>query len=188
MLYPPGYRTFVEVTGLQDVLCGAARPGHFRGVATIVLKLFHLVQPDRAYFGQKDAQQVRVIQQMVRDLNVPVEVRVCPIVREADGLALSSRNQYLEAEERRHAPILYRALTAARRRIEAGERDAAVVREVMREQLAFVPGAVLDYAAVVDADTLQDLVQLAPSRPVLLALAVKFGGTRLIDNLLIHSP
>jgi pantoate--beta-alanine ligase len=185
LLYPPGYRTFVEVTGLQDVLCGASRPGHFRGVATVVLKLFNLVQPDRAYFGQKDAQQVRIIQQMARDLNVLVEVCVCPIIREADGLALSSRNEYLEAEERRHAPILYRALTAARRRIEAGERDAAAVREVMRELIASVPGAVLDYAAVVDADTLQDLVQLAPSRPVLLALAVKFGSTRLIDNLLI---
>ncbi|HTU22650.1 MAG TPA: pantoate--beta-alanine ligase [Gemmataceae bacterium] len=185
LLYPPGYRTFVEVTGLQDVLCGAARPGHFRGVATIVLKLFNLVQPDRAYFGQKDTQQVRILQQMVRDLNVPVEICVCPIIREADGLALSSRNGYLEAEERRHATILYRALTEARRRIEAGERDAAVVREMMREQIDSAPGAVLDYAAVVDADTLQDLVQLVPGRPVLLALAVKLGGTRLIDNLLI---
>lgn len=185
LLYPQGFCTFVEVTGLQDGLCGASRPGHFRGVATVVLKLFNLVQPDRAFFGQKDAQQVRIIQQMVRDLNVPVEVRVCPIVREADGLALSSRNEYLEAEERRHAPILYRALTAARQRVEAGERNAAVVRELMKEQIASVPGAVFDYAAVVDADTLQDLVQLAPSRSVLLALAVKFGGTRLIDNLLI---
>lgn len=188
VLYPPGYRTYVEVTGLQDVLCGAARPGHFRGVATVVLKLFNLVQPDCAFFGQKDAQQVRLLQQMVQDLNVPVEVCVCPIVREADGLALSSRNRYLEAEERRHAPILYRALTAARRRIEAGERDAAVVREAMREQIASLPDAVLDYAAVVDADTLQELDQVAPSRSVLLALAVKFGGTRLIDNLLIHQP
>src|SRR6516165_6920371 len=123
VMYPPDYHTFVEVTGLQDVLCGASRPGHFRGVATVVLKLFNLVQPDRAYFGQKDAQQVRVIQRMVTDLNVPVEVRVCPIVREADGLALSSRNDYLEAEERRRATMLYRALTEARRRIEAGERD-----------------------------------------------------------------
>lgn len=185
LLYPPGYCTYVEVTELQDVLCGASRPGHFRGVATVVLKLFNLVQPDRAFFGQKDAQQVRIIQQLVSDLNVPVEVYVYPIVREADGLALSSRNEYLEAEERRHAPILYRALTAARQRIEAGERDAGAVREVMKEQIASVPGAVLDYAAVVDAGTLRDLVQLAPSRSVLLALAVRFGGTRLIDNLRI---
>jgi len=185
VMYPPGYRTFVEVTGLQDVLCGAARPGHFRGVATVVLKLFNLVQPDRAYFGQKDAQQVRILQQMVRDLNVPVEIRVCPIVREADGLALSSRNEYLEAEERRRATVLYRALTEARRRIEAGERDAAVVQQTMKEQIACTPGAVLDYAAVVDADSLQALDRIVAERPVLLALAVRFGGTRLIDNLLI---
>lgn len=185
IMYPPDYRTFVEVTGLQDVLCGASRPGHFRGVATIVLKLFNLVQPDRAYFGQKDAQQVRVIQQMVRDLNVPVEICVCPIVREADGLALSSRNEYLEAEERRGAPVLHRALTEARRRIEAGERDAATVRQGMTEAIASVPGAVLDYAAVVDADSLEALDRIVAGRPVLLALAVRFGGTRLIDNLLI---
>jgi pantoate--beta-alanine ligase len=183
MLYPPVYRTFVEVTGLQDVLEGASRPGHFRGVATVVLKLFNLVQPDWAYFGQKDAQQVRIIQQMVRDLNVPVNVVVCPIVREADGLALSSRNGYLEAEERRRATVLYRVLCAARRRIEAGERDAAGVQREMVEQIAAVPGAVLDYAAVVDADSLEPLVQLGVDRPFLLALAVRFGATRLIDNL-----
>lgn len=185
IMYPPGYRTFVEVTQLQDVLCGPARPGHFRGVATVVLKLFLLVQPDRAYFGQKDAQQVRIIQQMVRDLNVPVEVCVRPIVREADGLALSSRNEYLEAEERRQATILHRALTAARQRIEAGERDAVAVREGMRQQIASAAGAVLDYAAVVDADTLQALTQIDADRAVLLAVAVRFGSTRLIDNLLI---
>jgi pantoate--beta-alanine ligase len=186
VMYPPGYRTFVEVTGLQDVLCGTARPGHFRGVATIVLKLFNLVQPDRAYFGQKDAQQVRIIQQMVRDLNVPVAIRVCPIVREADGLALSSRNAYLETEERCRATVLYQALTEARRRIEAGERDAAAVRQVMVEQVASVPGAVLDYAAVVDADSLQALDRISTERPILLALAVRFGSTRLIDNLLLQ--
>ncbi|HWG46846.1 MAG TPA: pantoate--beta-alanine ligase [Gemmataceae bacterium] len=188
LLYPPGYRTFVEVTGLQEVLCGAARPGHFRGVATIVLKLFNLVQPDCAYFGQKDAQQARIIQQMVRDLNVPVAVRVCPIVREADGLALSSRNQYLEADERREAVVLHCALVEARRRIEAGERDAAVVRQAMMERIASATGAVLDYAAVVDADSLQPLGRLVPGCAILLALAVKFGGTRLIDNLPIQVP
>jgi pantoate--beta-alanine ligase len=185
VLYPPDYRTYVEVTGLQDVLCGASRPGHFRGVATVVLKLFNLVQPDRAYFGQKDAQQARIIRQLVRDLNVPVEVRVCPIVREADGLALSSRNQYLDAQQRRQAVVLQRALTEARQRIEAGERDVAVLRQAMSEWVASVPGAVLDYAAVVDADSLETPTRLAPGRSVLLALAVKFGGTRLIDNLLI---
>ncbi len=186
VLYPPDFRTFVEVTGLQDVLCGASRPGHFRGVATVVLKLLNLVQPDRAYFGQKDAQQACIIRQMVRDLNVPVEIRVCPIVREADGLALSSRNEYLGSEERRRATVLYHALNEARRRIEAGERDAATVRQMMAEQIASVSGAVLDYAAVVDADSLQALGRIKPGRPVLLALAVRFGGTRLIDNLLIQ--
>jgi pantoate--beta-alanine ligase len=185
ILYPPGYRTFVEVTGLQNILCGASRPGHFRGVATVVLKLFNLVQPDRAYFGQKDAQQARIIRQMVRDLNVPVEVRVCPIVREADGLALSSRNQYLEADERRQATVLHRALVEARQRIEAGERDAAAVRRAMVEHIASAPGAVVDYIAVVDADSLEELARIVPGRPTLLALAVKFGGTRLIDNLQI---
>ena len=185
VLYPPGYRTFVEVTGLQDVLCGAARPGHFRGVATVVLKLFNLVQPDRAYFGQKDAQQVRILQRMVRDLNVPVQVRVCDIVREADGLARSSRNAYLDPQQRRQATVLHRALTEARRRIEAGERDAVVLRQAMADCIASAPGALLDYAAVVDADSLETPVQLVPGHPILLALAVKFGGTRLIDNLLI---
>src|SRR5262249_19807997 len=123
-MYPPGYRTFVEVTGLQDVLCGASRPGHFRGVATVVLKLFNLVHPNVAYFGQKDAQQVRIIQQMVRDLDVPVAVRVCPTVREPDGLALSSRNRYLDPDQRRRAVVLYQSLEDVRRRVEAGERDA----------------------------------------------------------------
>jgi pantoate--beta-alanine ligase len=183
ILYPPGFRTYVEVTGLQDVLEGASRPGHFRGVATIVLKLLNLVQPNCAYFGQKDAQQVRIIQQMVGDLNVPVTIRVCPIVRAADGLALSSRNDYLEAEERRRATILHRALSAARRRIEAGERDAVTLQREMAKQVAAVAGAVLDYVAVVDADSLETLTTLVPQRPFLLALAVKFGATRLIDNL-----
>jgi pantoate--beta-alanine ligase len=185
-MYPPGFRTFAEVTGLQDVLCGAARPGHFRGVVTVVLKLFHIVGPDVAYFGQKDAQQARIIQQMVRDLNVPVELRVCPIVREADGLALSSRNRYLDAEQRRRAVVLSQALAEARQRIEQGERDAAVVQRAIVERIHSTPGAVLDYAAVVDADTLQPLERLCGE--VLLAVAVKFGATRLIDNLRVVVP
>jgi pantoate--beta-alanine ligase len=182
--YPPGFRTYVEVTGMQDVLCGASRPGHFRGVATVVLKLFNSAQADRAYFGQKDAQQVRIIRQMVRDLNVPVQVRVCPIVREADGLALSSRNQYLDRDQRRHATALYQALVAARSLVEAGERDAGAVRQALAGRITATPGAVLDYAAIVDADTLEPCTRLRGE--VLLALAVKFGGTRLIDNLLVH--
>lgn len=183
-LYPADYCTYVEVHGLQDVLCGAARPGHFRGVATVVLKLFHIVQPDVAYFGQKDAQQARIIQQMVRDLDVPIRLRVCPIVREPDGLALSSRNQYLNADERPRARILHEALEEVRRRVEAGERDAAVLRHCLRQRLAETPGAAVDYAAIVDANTLQPIDLLHGK--VLVALAVRFGGTRLIDNVLLE--
>jgi pantoate--beta-alanine ligase len=180
-MYPAGYCTYVEVTGLLDVLCGASRPGHFRGVATVVLKLFNQVQPDRAYFGQKDAQQVQIIRRMVRDLDVPVEVVACPTVREADGLALSSRNAYLDATQRRHAIALYSALQEARQRVDAGERDAVALRQLLADRIAATPGAALDYAAVVDAETLTPLTRL--QGPVLLALAVKFGATRLIDNL-----
>jgi pantoate--beta-alanine ligase len=182
-MYPAGYRTWVEVTGLQDVLCGASRPGHFRGVATVVLKLFNQAQPDRAYVGQKDAQQATIITRMVRDLDVPVEVVVCPTVREPDGLALSSRNAYLDPDQRRRAVVLHRALEEARTRIEDGERDAAALRRLLAERVAQTPGAVLDYAAVVDADTLTPVDRL--HGPTLLALAVKFGDTRLIDNVLI---
>lgn len=185
-VYPPGFRTFVEVTGLQDVLEGRSRPGHFRGVATVVLKLLNMAQPDIAFFGQKDGQQARLIGQMVQDLNVPVEVRVCPTVREPDGLALSSRNAYLDAEQRRHAPAVYAALRAGAACIEQGERDAEVVRRAMAGVIAATPGAALDYAAVADADTLQPLDRLHGR--VLLALAVRFGTTRLIDNVLISVP
>jgi pantoate--beta-alanine ligase len=185
-VYPPGFRTFVEVTGLQDVLCGASRPGHFRGVATVVLKLFNIVRPDRAYFGQKDAQQVRIIQQMVRDLDVPVRVVVGPTVREPDGLALSSRNEYLDARRRPHAAALSRALEEARARIEAGERDGGAIQRLLADRIRATPGADLDYAAVVDVDTLRPVARLAGQ--VLLALAVKFGSTRLIDNLPLTVP
>ena len=185
-VYPPGFCTYVEVHGLQDVLEGASRPGHFRGVSTVVLKLFNIVQPDVAYFGQKDAQQVRVLQQMVRDLNVPVELRVGPIVRAPDGLALSSRNQYLDPDQRRHATALFHALRAAERRVHDGERDAAVLRQTLAERVAATPGARLDYAAVVDARTLRPLDRLHGE--VLVALAVFFGSTRLIDNTLLNLP
>jgi pantoate--beta-alanine ligase len=141
------------------------------------------VQPDRAYFGQKDAQQARVIRQLVHDLNVPVEVIVLPTVREPDGLALSSRNKYLDADQRRRAVVLSRALAEARERVAAGERDADALRALLTERVAATPGAVLDYAAVVDADTLAPVARL--SGPTLLALAVRFGTTRLIDNVLI---
>jgi pantoate--beta-alanine ligase len=180
VMYPAGYRTYVEVTGLQDVLEGASRPGHFRGVATVVLKLFNQVRPDRAYFGQKDAQQVRVVQQMVRDLDVPVEIVVCPTIRESDGLALSSRNRYLDPGQRAAAASLSQALTEAAALAAQGERDPAALVRRLTERLSTIPGAVLDYAACVDADTFQPAVSL--DRPALLAVAVRFGSTRLIDN------
>jgi pantoate--beta-alanine ligase len=185
-LYPPGFRTYVEVHGLQDVLEGASRPGHFRGVATVVLKLFNIVGPDAAYFGQKDAQQARLICQLVRDLDVPVTVRLCPTVREPDGLALSSRNQYLDPQQRQDARVLFRALEEARLLAEAGERDAARLRRALAERVAAVPGARLDYAAVVDEDTLAPLERLGGR--VLVALAVHIGTTRLIDNVVLELP
>ena len=182
-MYPLGFQTVIQVKDLSDILEGASRPGHFEGVATVVLKLFNLVQPDRAYFGQKDAQQVRVIQQMVRDLNVPVEVVVCPTVREPDGLAFSSRNRYLDSDQRREATALNQALEEAEAMIREGERNAAVIERAMAEHIAATPGAVLEYAAAVDRETLK------PASPfrgaVLLALAVKFGATRLIDNRIV---
>lgn len=180
IMYPAGFCTWVEVQGLQDVLCGASRPGHFRGVATVVLKLFNMVQPDTAYFGQKDAQQARIIEQMVRDLDVPVRLRICPIVREPDGLALSSRNRYLDPGRRRQARVLSQALAEARSRIEGGDRDAASIGRLLADRIAAAPDAMVDYAAVVDAETLRPVDRLKGK--ILLALAVKFGETRLIDN------
>jgi pantoate--beta-alanine ligase len=182
-VYPPGFCTYVEVQGLQDVLCGASRPGHFRGVATVVLKLFNIVQPDIAYFGQKDAQQARIIGQMVRDLNVPVQLRVCPIVREADGLALSSRNVYLDPAQRRHAVELSRSLQDAVKMVETGQRDARALRETLLQRLNAIAGAVVDYLEIVDTDSLQPVANI--DRPALIALAVKFGATRLIDNIVV---
>jgi pantoate--beta-alanine ligase len=183
-IYPPDFRTYIEVHDLQDVLEGASRPGHFRGVATVVLKLFNIVLPDVAYFGQKDAQQVRVIQQMVANLNVPVRVSVCPTVREADGLALSSRNQYLDPDQRRQAPLLFQALEEARRRIHAGARDAGQLAHELRRRIEAVPGVRVDYVAVVDNATLQPVPVLAGK--MLIALAVYFGSTRLIDNIVVE--
>jgi len=180
-MYPPGATTFVEVGGLGDYLCGPARPGHFRGVCTVVLKLFNIVRPDVAVFGAKDGQQARIIRRMVRDLNVPVEVRVEPTVREPDGLAMSSRNRYLSPAERAVAPYIYWALTAVRDRAAAGERDAARLEAGLREMLAAIPGARIDYASVVDDETLRPVGRL--ERPALAAVAVYLGTTRLIDNI-----
>jgi pantoate--beta-alanine ligase len=183
VMYPPGVRTYVEVEQLQDVLCGKTRPGHFRGVVTVVAKLFSILQPDVAYFGQKDAQQLRIIEQMVRDLNSPVRIRPCPIVREADGLAWSSRNRYLDAHERRQAPVLFQALEAVRNLVAGGQRDATVLRQCLIERIATAPSARLDYAEVVGADHLQAVEHV--TGPVLVALAVYFGSTRLIDNIML---
>jgi pantoate--beta-alanine ligase len=185
-MFPPGFLTFVEVHELQDVLCGRSRPGHFRGVVTVVLKLLNIVYPDKVYFGQKDAQQARIVQQMVRDLDVPVRVRVCPIVREPDGLALSSRNQYLDPNQRRHATVLYQALEEARQRIENGERDPAIMRQVVVNRIRRTPGADIDYVELVHADSLRPMERL--KGPILIAVAVKFGTTRLIDNIRLHVP
>jgi pantoate--beta-alanine ligase len=179
-IYPPGFRTAVDVGQLGDRLCGASRPGHFRGVASIVLKLLNIVQPERAYFGQKDAQQARIIRQMAFDLNVPTEIVVGPTVREPDGLALSSRNRYLSPAERQSATVLIESLSEARRRVEAGERDATALRQMMANRVEATPGAVLDYAEIVDAETFQPVEHL--TGPAVAALAVKFGTTRLIDN------
>jgi pantoate--beta-alanine ligase len=183
LMYPADFRTSVEVAGLQEGLCGALRPGHFRGVATVVLKLFNLVQPDLAFFGQKDAQQVRIIQQMVEDLNVPVHVVVGPTIRAQDGLALSSRNQYLDAIQRQNAPILYQALTEAAAMVQAGERKTSRLSQRIQERIAATPGAVLDYVALVDAHSLHPVEQVRGA--TLAALAVRFGATRLIDNILL---
>ena len=179
-MYPPGARTVVEVTGLQDVLCGPSRPGHFRGVATIVLKLFNIVAPEAAFFGQKDAQQSRIIQQMAADLNLPLAVRVVPTVREADGLAMSSRNRYLDPAQRRDAAALFRALGAAAALVKSGERSAVAIERTMADIIVATPGARLDYARVLDTVALAPIETI--ERPALAALAVYFGATRLIDN------
>ncbi len=182
-VYPPGFQTFVTVENVARPLEGAARPTHFRGVATVVAKLFNVFQPDRAYFGQKDAQQVVVIQQMVADLNFPLEVVVCPIVRERDGLAKSSRNVYLTSEQRAAAPVLYRALTAARHAWTGGQRDGECLRQVMLDVLRAEPLAQVDYVSAADPQTLAELGQAGDG--VLLSMAVRVGRARLIDNLLL---
>jgi pantoate--beta-alanine ligase len=183
-VYPPGFSTYVNVEGLSQRLEGRSRPGHFRGVATVVLKLLETVQPHFAYFGRKDAQQARLVQQMVRDLNSDAEIVVCPIVREPDGLALSSRNAYLTAEERRAATVLYRALDAARSEMAAGVRDALRLQAVMRRVLGSEPLATIDYAEIVDANTFEPVIQVHRSCHALLAVFI--GQTRLIDNLLVE--
>lgn len=184
-IYPAGFRSYVNVEGLSERLEGKSRPGHFRGVTTVVLKLFEIVQPQFAYFGRKDAQQVRILQQMAADLNLNVEIVVCPIVREPDGLALSSRNTYLNAQERRAATVLHRALDAARRELSASTRDALQLQTAIRRVLSNEPLARVDYIEIVDAETFEPVASVG-LRAVYALLAVFIGKTRLIDNLLIE--
>jgi pantoate--beta-alanine ligase len=182
-MYPLPQLTFTEVTRVSEHLCGAFRPGHFRGVATVVLKLFNIVQPDRAYFGEKDMQQLAVIRRMTSDLNLPIEIVGVPTVREADGLAVSSRNQYLESAQRQAAPILFRALQEAERVIRSGEVDAARVREAALAVLKESPLVRVEYLEIVDPLELQPVA--AVSSPVRIAGAIWIGSTRLIDNVLV---
>jgi len=183
-IYPDGFRTFINVEGLGDVLEGAHRPGHFRGVATVVLKLLQLAQPDVAYFGRKDYQQQLLVRRMCRDLDVPVEIRTCPTVREGDGLAVSSRNQYLSAAERRRAQSLSQSLQLAERRLRDGDTDVAAVRRAMAEHMESHPGVQVDYATIADPQTLQELER--PQSEMIALVAARVGSTRLIDNLPIQ--
>jgi len=186
-MYPEGFQTAIEVSGVSQGLEGERRPGHFRGVATVVAKLLNIAQADKAYFGQKDAQQVAVVKRMVYDLAIPTEIVVVPTVRAADGLALSSRNTYLSLEQRNAATVLYKALTRARAIYESGEHSPDALRTAMRTVLEAEPQASIDYISAADAATLRELDQPI-SGPVLLSMAVRIGRTRLIDNLLLSKP
>src|SRR5689334_13032113 len=183
-MYPRGATTFVEVAGLSEKLDGKSRPGHFRGVTTVVSKLFHIAEPDLAFFGQKDAAQVAIIRRMVRDLNMAVTIQVCPIVREKDGLAMSSRNTYLDPQQRRQATALYRALMRVQTLADKGERSAAKLAETGKQVIAEEPGVRLDYFEVVDQNTLEPVDDI--SRGALVAVAAYAGHTRLIDNVVLH--
>jgi pantoate--beta-alanine ligase len=182
-MYPPDFKGWVEVGKLAERLEGASRPGHFQGVATVVARLFDIVQPDKAYFGQKDAQQLLVIRQMAADLKLSVKIVAVPTVREADGLALSSRNTYLNAEERKQATVLYQALTLAQKLYSKGEKDAKVIRRQMTELIQKQPLAEIDYISIADAETLDELDTVRP--PALVSMAVRIGRTRLIDNVVL---
>jgi len=182
-IYPQRFDTYVTVEGLSGKLCGISRPGHFRGVTTVVAKLFNLILPRRAYFGQKDAQQAIIVGKMIRDLDWDIELVMLPTVREEDGLAMSSRNLYLSQQERQEATVLYRSLCWAAERIKAGEKEAGGIREGIREMISSMPSARIDYISVVDPETLEEIERIEGK--VLVALAVWFGRARLIDNLII---
>jgi len=183
-MYPEGFNSWVDVEKVTDRLEGSYRPGHFKGVATVVAKLFNIVEPARAYFGQKDAQQVLVIKKMVADLNMNLEVIVAPTVRESDGLAMSSRNVYLNPQERQASIVLFKALTLARNRREKGERNAETVRQEMTSLISKEPLAKIEYVSIADAQTLEELSEI--DKPALVSLAVRIGKTRLIDNMLLE--
>jgi pantoate--beta-alanine ligase len=182
-MYPAGAVTWVAVEGMSDRLCGRSRPGHFRGVTTVVSKLFHIVEPDAAFFGQKDAAQVAIIRRMVRDLNMPISIEVCPIIREPDGLALSSRNAYLNPEERKSALVLYRSLRRAQEVFDRGERESAKLIAAGKQEFAKEPAARLDYLEIVDPDSLESIPAI--SKRALIAVAAFVGNTRLIDNVVV---
>lgn len=182
-MYPAGAVTYVTVEGMSERLCGKSRPGHFRGVTTVVCKLFNIVEPDIAFFGQKDAAQVAIIRRMVRDLDIPVEIAVCPIVREADGLAMSSRNTYLDLQQRKAALVLYRSLQKVKREFESGESNAAKLAEQGRKLFAQEPSVRLDYLEIVEPDNLEALDNIESS--ALVAVAAFLGATRLIDNFIL---
>src|ERR671913_1064256 len=185
-IYPKNFATYVTVEGLSEQYEGASRPGHFRGVATVLTVLFNTVRPDFAFFGQKDAQQTLVVKRLVRDLAFDIEVVVLPTVRETSGLALSSRNAYLSADDRRAAAVLYRALSQAREVYNEGERAPKRLAETVRAQIEAEPRARLEYVGVVDAETMERYDRLPEDRPVIIALAARVGGTRLIDNIVLQ--
>lgn len=185
-MYPRENVTWVTVKKLTEPLCGRLRPGHFRGVTTVCTKLFNIVGPDIAFFGQKDAQQALVIRRMVADLNMPLDIEVCPTVREADGLAVSSRNRYLSEQQRREATVLYRSLQKCRAMIEAGVRNADEIRAAMIAVLEEVPALAVEYVSLADAESLQELTELQGQ--VLVAIAARLGPARLIDNILVEAP
>ncbi|MCX8015457.1 MAG: pantoate--beta-alanine ligase [candidate division WOR-3 bacterium] len=182
-MYEKGYKTYVEVRDFSDVLCGRSRPGHFQGVATVVAKLFNIVKPDIAVFGQKDAQQAIIIRQMTKDLNFPIKIIVAPTIREKDGLAMSSRNSYLTPKQRIQAPILYQALQLAKKLVAGGEKSSQKIITAMQEMISQMPDANIDYIAVVNTKTLRPVKKIIGE--TLIALAVKFGKARLIDNIII---
>jgi pantoate--beta-alanine ligase len=185
-VYPEDFSTFVIVEELSDKLCGITRPGHFRGVTTIVMKLFNIIQPEFAFFGQKDAQQAIILKRMVRDLCLDTEMVLCPIVREPDGLAMSSRNNYLNAQERKAATVLSRALAEAKSLYQAGEREVTKIISAMRQLIEAEPLARIDYVAVVDNERLEPISLIAENQPILIPIAVYIGRIRLIDNAVIN--